>query len=516
MSPPETNLAPSVITVNKYDKYFRTDQIRSNLGGRSARSGVVTLGAQALKLIIMVLATSVLGRLLSPEDYGLLNMVVALTAFSLIFKYMGLSAATVQRPEVTHQQISNLFWINTATSCLIGLLTILCAPGVSWFYHEPRLTWITVVSGIGLMIGGLGVQHEALLNRQMRFATIAAVDLGSLTCGIIIGIILAWYGFGYWALVFNHLGIEIAFTAGSWVACRWRPGLPSRRSGVRPMLTFGRNLTLFNVIYYFSRNLDNVLIGRYWGPQQLGLYAKAYQIFLLPMENIYYPINAVAVPVLSRLADSPERYRQVYLRILEKLSMITMPGAALMMLTSDWLVRIILGPQWDDAALIFSLLAVAGLTQPVTKTSFWLFSTQGRTGELFVWGLIGGAVTIISIIVGLPWGGVGVATSYSLCNLCLREPLLFWFVGRSGPIRTSDFYRTIAPALAASVCVMAVLYIFRQQVRLSSPFIGLSVAAGIACGVSLVCFLILPQSRQALRDFKNILMLMNQRETASF
>jgi O-antigen/teichoic acid export membrane protein len=161
------------------------------------------------------------------------------------------------------------------------------------------------------------------------------------------------------------------------------------------------------------------------------------------------------------------------------------------------------------------LLAIAGLTQPVTKTTGWLLTTQNRTHHLLQWGLIGGSISIGSIIIGLPWGAIGVATSYSLMNLCVREPLLFWFVGRSGPVRTTDFYRAIAPSIAASVCVVGVLYIFRQQVRFISPFIGLSMAAAIAGGVSLVCFFIIPKSRQALSDFKNILMLMRQRKSPS-
>src|SRR5262249_35849137 len=163
----------------------------------------------------------------------------------------------------------------------------------------------------------------------------------------------------------------------------------------------------------------------------------AYQIFLLPMENINYPLNAVAVPMLSRLADETQRYRQTYLRIVEKLAMLTMPGVALMMLTSDWLVRIILGPQWDETATLFSILAVAGLTQPVAKTTGWLLTTQNRTHHLLQWGLIGGTISIGSIILGLPWGALGVAISYSSLNILLREPLLFWFIGRSGPVRTA-------------------------------------------------------------------------------
>ena len=127
--------------------------------------------------------------------------------------------------------------------------------------------------------------------------------------------------------------------------------------------------------------------------------------------------------------------------------MITMPLGALMIATSDWMVLLLLGPQWRETGRIFMLLGIAAMIQPVTKTAWWLFSTQGRTRELFHWGLMGGAIAIVSIVAGLPWGATGVAASYAVADLCIATPLLFWYVGRRGPVRTIDFYRTIAPVV---------------------------------------------------------------------
>ena len=273
------------------------------------------------------------------------------------------------------------------------------------------------------------------------------------------------------------------------------------------------NLTGFNLMSYFSRNLDNALIGKFWGPYQLGIYSRAYQMLLMPMAQINGPLMSVAVPALSRLADSPVRYRAAYLKILEKIAMITMPGVVFMIASSDWLVVFLLGAQWRGAGRIFMWLGVAAIIQPVTRSALWLFTTQGRARELFVWGILSAVIAVLSIVVGLPWGATGVAASYAATDLCLTTPLLFWYAGRRGPIRSGDFYRTIAPAIAASLCSLAALLFSRPWLEGWSHLIArLGVAFVITIAVSLVVFTALPAGRLAMRSFKETLTLIWKRE----
>jgi PST family polysaccharide transporter len=413
--------------------------------------------------------------------------------------------------------VSTLFWINMALSTAIMLVMAAISPAVAWFYQEPRLIGITIGYSLSIFLTGLEIQHEALLNRQMRFVVLAVIDLSSLLVGIAVALVAAWYGAGYWALVINQLTTAVVRAVGVWSACRWRPGRPVRGSGVRPMLSYGGNFTGTNLMNYFSRNLDNTLIGKFWGAQQLGLYAKAYQILLLPIQQISSPVANVAMPALSRLADSPERFRKAYLNIIEKLAMITMPGVVFMIVTSDWLVLFLLGPQWTETGRIFMLLGIAAVIQPVSRTCWWLFATQGRARDMFHWSLIGGAIAIISIIAGLPWGAVGVAASYAVADLCLYTPLLFWFVGRKGAIRASDFYRTIAPSVCASLCALAVLAISRQWlVMIHPPVLRLGLAFAMTAIVSLIVFAVLPAGRLAIQNFKEIfLLLVRNKKSAS-
>jgi O-antigen/teichoic acid export membrane protein len=498
------------------ERHFRTDHLMTDIGGRTTRGGALTVVSQGFKFFAGIAATVVLARLLTPQDYGLVGMVAVVTGFVSMFKDMGLSMATIQKSEINFEQASTLFWVNVALSVLVMLLTIALAPLVARFYHEPRLTWITIVLAGSFIFGGLTAQHEALLRRQMRFAALASAEIIALLVGIGTAIVMAWRGAGYWSLVFSQVALAFAYAVGVWIVCDWRPRLPRRDTGVRSMLAFGRNLTGFSIVNYGARNLDNMLIGRFWGSESLGLYARAYQLLLLPIDQINTPIAAVAVPALSRLADSPERYRQAYLRILEKIALLTMPGMALMIATSDWVVALLLGPRWMGVSRLFAFLGVVGLIQPVANTVGWLFITQGRTRHLFQWGLIGSTIMIIGIVAGLPWGALGVAVSYSFVFLCIVTPLLFWFVGRAGPVRTSDFYRTIAPTAYASVCVMVALTALRRWVSIPHPLVGLAVSAAITVAITLLLLSVLPRGRRALYDLKlSLLVLTDRRKPAA-
>ena len=496
------------------DKYFRTDHLKQNLGGRTARGGAVAITTQALKFVITLGATSVMARLLTPQDYGLIGMVAVVTGFVSTYKDLGLSAATIQRAEINPEQISTLFWVNVLLSVGITIFTILIAPLISWFYGEPRLTSITVFTAFGFLVNGLAVQHEALLRRQMRYFSLATVGLISLIVGYVVGIYLAWKGFGYFALVGSQLALGLTGTALTWILCRWTPGLPKKDTGARSMIRFGGNLTGFATINYFARNGDNLLIGRFWGAQQLGIYSRAYQLMTLPIDQINEPITSVAVPALSRLADAPEEYRSAYLRMLEKIALLTMPSVALMIVTADWIVAIVLGPRWSEVAFMLRILGLAALIQPIANTAGWLLVTQGRTNEMFKMAMFGGPITVAAIIAGLPWGATGVAISYTVTHIC-STPVLYWYLCRRGPIRASDFYRTIGPFVFASLSglLLAMGFRFWQPTILSIRGI---LACTIIVGVSFFLLLsLLPAGRRALKDAERAIRMLRGRQPPS-
>ncbi len=485
------------------ERYFSTDHLMESIGGRTARGGLVTIVSHGCKFVVGIVATAIMARLLTPNDYGLIGMAAVITVFVSMFKDLGLSLATVQRAEINYEQISTLFWVNLAFSGLITILLVIASPLIGWFYGEPRVTRIAAVIAIGFTIGGLSVQHEALLKRQMRFVALSTIAFVAMTFGYMVGIAFAWYGFSYWAIVFSQLGLLSANTVGVWLACRWIPGPPRRNSGVRSMLSFGRDISGYSAINYFSKNADVLLIGKLRGAKELGFYTKSSQILGLPTDQINEPVTSVAIPALSRLAHDSQRYREGYKRMVEKILMVTMPTVALIIATSDWVVRIMLGPQWGATSKILVLMGIYFLFQPISNTTGWLLVTQGRTRDMLRWSLINAPFSLLAIIIGLRWGAIGVAASYSFAQLLVINPLQFWFVGRRGPVRTSDFYSLLAPFTGAAVAIILGCSLFRAVVPISNPVLGVMACAGLAALCASIVLLVIPSGRAAIVDVKN-------------
>ncbi len=490
------------------DRYLRTDRVKKDLRGHTIRGGFVTVGAEVVKQGLWLAATVVLARLLTPRDNGLIAMALVVVGFIDLFKDMGLSAAVIQREQIDQRQVSALFWINLTLSVALALLTAAIAPAIAWFYGEPRLTWITVALSAGFILGGLTIQHRALLRRQMRMTALALIDVMSTAFETALAIAAAAAGYGYWSLVIMQLAGAPLELVAIWLICRWRPNRPAGARGLRSMLVFGGNLTGYKLVNYLVRNVDNLLIGLFYGPQPLGLYSKAYNLLLLPIQRINGPISTVAIPALSRLTDAPERYRQAFASIIAKVCLLTMPLIAFMLGTSDWLVLFVLGPQWSEAGRIFAWLGISGLIEPISYATNWLFLTQGRTREQFHWGLISSALMVAAIVAGLPWGPVGVAASYGMVGLCIRMPLSFWYAGRAGPVRTADLYRALAPFACAVGATLLAIFAFRRWSGVDDPLTGLVAAGAITAAVSLITLAILPSGRPAIHDLRSILRLL--------
>jgi O-antigen/teichoic acid export membrane protein len=481
----------------RQEGYLQRDHLATGLKTAATRGAAVTLVGQWGGFVFQLVSTIVLARLLSPSDYGLVGMVGAITGFAYLIQGMGLSTATVQRKEITHEQISTLFWLNTGLGLLVAAVVAALAPVIAGFYGRPELTLITVALAGAFLMGGMSVQHQALLNRRMQFVWLSAIELASVVAGIAIAVVVAWRGGGYWALVAMNLtsaGVRLVMV---WTACRWRPGRPVRASGVGSMVRFGANLSLFAILNYFSRNLDNVLIGKYWGAAQLGVYTKAYSLLLLPIQQINTPISRVAIPTLSYLQDDPDRYRRYYQTAINAISYLAMPLIVLMAVLSDEVVLLLLGEKWVAAAPIFRVLAFAGIAQTVAHTNGWIYTSTGHTGRQALWALFSRPLIVVSFAVGLPWGPYGVAVAYTVASYILLVPG-FALAVRETPLKLSDVGR----AAWRPTLLSAMLYLVATQIHRLVEDSG-TVAAILVTGVGGVLLfgaaaVILPSTRLEL------------------
>jgi PST family polysaccharide transporter len=440
--------------------HFEIDRVASGLERRSARGAAQTILGQTVNLILRLGGGALLARLLRPADFGLLAMVGAVIGILTVFGDLGLSTAAIQRPEIDQRQMSTLFWLNVALGALLSGLVVLIAPSLAWFYGDDRLISITLVLGAGFFAAGLGVQHFALLTRQMRFGVLSAIGIVSSIISLLVGISLAWLQCGYWSLVWMQLAGGVVSSSAAWMACGWRPGMATRWTAIRSMVVFGGNLTLFSALNYLARNFDNVLIGWRWGAEPLGQYARAYNLMMLPLGQINSPISSVAIPALSRLQSDPARYRNYYTRCLNMVSYIMLPAIVGMFIFSEDIVRILLGPQWSQATSVFRILTVAAFLQPLSNTAGWLYISLGRTNEMAKWGLISVPCFVCAFFVGLPWGPIGVAIAYAAACWAIMYPCLAMAV-RGTPISVKDLWVATCRPLCLAILAGLVMYACR-------------------------------------------------------
>lgn len=489
------------MTQKYFDEFFDSKDLTNNLRNKSIQGGALTFAGQGIKFLIQFASTVIMARLITPEDLGLVSMVAAITNFIVLFKDMGLSMATIQRPHVSHDQVSGLFWVNVIFSLLVFGVMIVISPLISWFYQEQRLIRITIALSAGIFLGGLAVQHQAILRRQMKFKILIIIDLISVLLGFFLGVGSALLGARYWALIISQLASSFATLVGVWVACKWIPGLPKRNTDIRSMISYGKNLTLFNLLNYFARNLDNILIGKRWGADLLGLYSRAYSLMTLPITQISSPITAVATPVLSRLQDKPEQFRNYYLKAIKFIAYFSMPITAFSAVMSNDVINILLGSNWLMVAPIFRLLAFSAIVEPIRVTSGWLYTTLGRTDRMAKWAFLSVPIIILTFLGGLHWGPNGVAAGYSIIIILLLYPQ-FAYATKGTPVKTGDVFITISrPFFLALICSIIVLFSLAPLQGLSS-FLRLVVCCSIEIAVFFVCLLI---SNKLREDIKGII-----------
>ena len=262
-------------------------------------------------------------------------------------------------------------------------------------------------------------------------------------------------GAGYWALLVQLAVLQLSGVVLSWAYCRWIPGRPQRGVGIRSMLKFGGYLTGFGFVNYFARNADNILIGKVWGGDELGLYTKAYGLLLFPIQQVNGPITAVAIPALSRLQNDPEGFRDFFRKVLSVISFISFPLIAWMIVCRHEIIMLVLGPQWEGAVPIFGILAFSAFFQPIGNITGLLYTTLGRTKRMFKWGLMGCSWLVVCIVVGLPYGAIGVAIAYSTAIAMMILPLILYAISGTF-LRLKDFYDGIKFPLISTVFIAVI------------------------------------------------------------
>ncbi len=478
----ESPLASSVVGVGVKEGAVSSERVtpgRRRFGDGPVSGAAVMITGKIANFGVAFVSLAVIARILTPADYGLVAMVASATAFFTIFADFGLSLVTVQRAHVSDRQLTTLFWINVAFGLALGLLAASLGPILVWFYGDARLLPVTFGLALVFPVAALGTQHEALLKRNMKFRRLASVRLLSSVFAAAMAIAAALLGWGYWALVVQPLAAALSATLMCWLAYRWIPGRPARCDGLRGMLGFGGALTTHGMIGYFANNMDNVLLGRFWGDAILGLYATAYSLMMRPISLAGYGVGEAAIPALSRSAVTPESFPSSFRRMFAVSCILGLPMFAVGVFWPDDIVRTLLGSKWTNASAIVPWLFLAGLARMLMVPTGWIYVASGRPKRMLGWQLMWTPAIVLSFVVGLPYGAVGVATAYAVINWAGLIPC-YLFCLRGTNLHVGDMISTLtAPAFCVLGSVAGAMLL---QELVTSALVSFAPIAGETLG----------------------------------
>jgi polysaccharide transporter, PST family len=427
---------------------------------RLMRGGGLTVGAQALRSLVKLAAQIIIARFLVPEDYGLIVMVTPVLLLVQLVSDFGFSQTIIQRPDLSNQDLSNLFWLGVIINITLAGVMSLTSPLMVWLYHEPRILLVSFVLAGLIPLSGLLSLPAALMTRDMRFAELAIVDVIPPVSALIAALFAAWSGMGYWSLIIGTASESATGVILVWPLSAWVPNRPALNKSTWALVRIGGHITGYNVAQFLTTTVDNILLSLVWGEISLGLYDKGYKIVTQPIVQALAPINRISVPLLVRLLPDPERYKTTYFRILRSILMIMFPAIIFILVLSKSLVLFLLGSQWSDIWPIVSWLCVGAFASPVYTSTYWLFVSQGRVTDQLRYAMITSIISVGSFIAGLPWGPAGVAAGAGLSFVFLSTPSICWGATRAGSIKLKDIGRAISSFVVAGLPTAGLLFMF--------------------------------------------------------
>jgi O-antigen/teichoic acid export membrane protein len=480
------------------------DQQISNLKNRTISGVRWSAIAKLFQQILSFFTIAILAHLLSPSAFGLIGMVLIVTNFVEIFKDLGTFTAIIQRKEISQELISSVFWTNLFLGVLFTFIIILIAPFTATFFHEPEISLIMKIISISFILSGLSVVPQALLVREMLFRRLAFIENVSLFLGAIVGVGMALMNGGVWSLVVQSLVRVFSMGIMLWVLSPVIPQLNFSLNSLKPIVSYSLNLSGFNLLNYIIRNADNMLIGRYLGATSLGFYSLAYKWMLLPVYYISGVLGQVFLPAFSKLQNENSKFCAVYLRLCSSIGIVTFPLLLGMVGLAKPFIFVTLGHQWTSIVPLIIILSPVGILQSVGTTAGYIYLAKGRTDLMLLWGCIGGFLYLLSFIIGLKWGVIGVSLAYAISNGILFYPsLLIPF--RLIELKISKFLEVMWPILRSGLLMFAImkgLIVALEWAGITDSWVLLII--GILVGATSYILMVLKFQKSELRDILSL------------
>lgn len=403
----------------------------------------------------------ILARMLAPSDFGIIAMITIFFAVAQSFVDSGFSNALVRKTDRREEDLSTCFYFNIGVGIMAYIVLFLIAPLVASFYNQPILSPIIRITGLGVVLNSLCVVQQALFTIKIDFKSQAKVTLSATIISGIVGVVLAYQGYGVWALVWQGVVMTSARMALLWLMSKWRPTTGFSKSSFSYLFGYGSKLLASGLLDTIYNNIYPIVIGKFYTPAQLGNYSRALSFAQLPSSNITSILQRVTFPVLSTIQDDIPRLQANYRRLLKLSAFIVFPLMTGLAAVAFPMIRIVLTPKWEGCSLYLQIICFALMWYPIHAINLNLLQVKGRS-DLFlrieiIKKIVGVCIMCITIPLGITAMCIGMVAS-SLISLFINT----YYTGKLIDIGYLKQMRGLLPILFNSLLMGSMVYLFIQ------------------------------------------------------
>lgn len=377
--------------------------------GQQTVSGVAWTTVQRFAtLFLAFVANLVLARLLSPDDFGCIALLMVFISLSQIFVDGGFGAALIQKKEPTQADYSTIFYWNLLLALGLYFLLFFCAPLIARYYEIPILKDILRVQGLIIILDSFGLVHKNNLRKTLQFKKISLIVLGANFIAVVVAITMAYNGFGVWCLVAQQLLISGMTTALFWIFNRWKPTLVFSKKSFKELFGFGGFILLSNMIVTFTNEVQSLIMGKLYSARDVGLYSQGRKFESIMSNTASTVVNQVTFPIFSKFQDNLEQLRSILRRITKVMAFVVFPVMILVILIAKPAIVLMLTDKWVDCVPFFQILCIGGMAEALGDINYNAVAAIGKSKPLFRWTCIKSVLGILLIIGGSFFGVRGI------------------------------------------------------------------------------------------------------------
>ncbi len=446
---------------------------------------------------------AILARYLEPADFGLMAIVMVVIGFSSLFMDMGISSAIIHRQNITHNQLSSLYWLNLGAGILLALLVYILAPTIAFFYEEAALTPLVRLLSLTFIISAIGNQYRILYQKELQFNHLAKVEILSAFVGFIAAVYFAVNGFGVYSLIYAALVKVVVANFLFFITGlkKHKPSLHYRHTDINSMIGFGMFQMGERSINYFNSQFDTILIGKLLGTESLGVYTIAKTLVMKPAQIINPIITKVTFPVMAKVQDDEVKLRSIYLKTINYLCSINTPIYIAIAVLAEPIVFLLFGKHWGDAVPILQILSAYYILRSTGNPIGALQLAKGRADLGFYWNALLFVFVPMSIYLGSFHGLHGIAYSLVVLSLVFSIPNWYFMVKPLCGAKFVEYFFNIAQPILLSSLSAILAFVLSSNVFKDIYVNGLLFLSMATIFLLLLSFVANTESSKLLKGF---------------